>query len=278
MKIEINRTTNQWSLFRSFAFMIIALVIVRTNTGDSVYAHNLLTILNICAYAMCLFTWCTTKNRFISLFTAFVAYAFFSNLGQSILFMFGVPKALLSLYTLCSFNTICDMLRFQFTCIAGLNLGVAFYTRSENNCISAKPLYNKSDYDSEDRTQIDILLDFVLYISLIVVFAYTIYQLLQRQTMSYQELYNSRDTLSKIPQYLVVVLGLRSLFKRQHMKLIYACLICFTVGFMIAGTRSMGIIYFGALVASLPLTHHQFFQKKIFGSLDCRWSFWISSN
>ena len=89
----------------------------------SLASHQVLVSCTLASYVMCIFNWVKCGNRALSLYNFFVLYMMLSNLGQSILFLFGFPGDYMIVYSRYSLDQINELLRFQLLCVAGLNLG-----------------------------------------------------------------------------------------------------------------------------------------------------------
>lgn len=258
---KLKRTHSLYCVF-SLLFMLFSLDVLYRSSGTGDEYHLFLFSGCLAAYVLCIYTWVRSTHKFFSVFVLFVVYALFSNLGQSFIYVLNLELFKHSLYSEFKMKAICEMLKFQFAAIAALNFGVSLYFALCRNIITKNKLKTWNDNAKEQKTNFDFVLYVIFLISAVWVLAYCIWQLLQRQTMSYSELYNSRSLLAATPQFLFVLIGLILVFKKQKIKTVYMAWIVTTGMLLIAGTRSMAIIYVGVLIACASITHHQFFTKK----------------
>jgi hypothetical protein len=254
-------------LIRNFfphLWMIFALSLFYTNLPDTENIHNLVTLLAVLTYIFTLANWIQKGNRLFSIFTIFILFSLFFNLGQSILYSFTDFPLLWSIYDIYSLSDICYMLKYQFICAAGLYLGSSIYIKTREHRVSLEDFssFYKTNNNSNLHKQSNIILTILLYVSLSVTFYFTIYQLTMRQNMSYSELYVTRNTISEYYSFGAIVLGLYFIFIKKHVKIVLGAWIWFFIAFNIAGTRSMGVIYMGALTLVLPTLYPHIFKKK----------------
>lgn len=246
-------------------WMIISLVLFYILQEPSSINHDLFTSLASVSYILTIYNWLSKGNRPFSLFCLFVVYALFSNLGQSILYMFTRQDFILNIYSKYDLQDICPMLRYQFVCASGLYLGSAIYLRKSYRNVTAESISVHYRYLELQETSISQkFFDILLYVCLAVVFYFTIYQLVLRQTMSYKELYNERELVSAYFAFGTIVLGLNAILKKRHVRLVLFSWLFYFLAYNVAGTRSMGIIYAGALLFSMPILFPYYFQKRFY--------------
>lgn len=257
---------NKWPSSPLFAFLwlVIALFFYYGSDGSSMSYHNSMTWLALVSYIFSLACWLIRGNRMFSLFTLFVVYAIFSNLGQSLLYSFGLEIPLSKLYLNYSTQSLCTMLKYQYLCAAGFYFGVCMYLRFSYRNVTQ---YSVSDYylninPSKSHTTLDSFLLVLLYVCLIAVFYFTIYQLIMRQSMSYDELYESRDLLHGPFVFGSIVLGLYFIFTKRHVSIVLLFWTWYILAYFMAGTRSMAIIYVGVLFLTLPIVKPNWFGRK----------------
>ena len=130
--------------------------------------------------------------------------------------------------------------------------------------MEAAKSYNSVIRRLDEKEGGNFLFDTLFVVSFVGVFVYTIYQIRLRRTMSYHDLYTSRELLSAIFSYGTIVLGLYYVFKKRYVNFILFMWLWFLVAYFVAGTRSMGIIYFGALFFILPIIKPEFFRKRTY--------------
>ena len=242
-----------WFLYALFVFYI--------ERGDSFAFHNKLTFYVFVSYVLCVISWLARGNRVFSLFLFFVLYSFFSNTAQSIIYSFSESNLILSVYRSYSMSDICYMLKYNFLCIAALNLGVNLYLKKGNN-ITQEQI--SSFYTQKKKEPNKKIFEILLYLSLLSVFIYTIYQLRLRQTMTYNELTESREYNSYFLVFGSIILGLYFIILKRHVKLIIYSWVFYIFAYMLAGTRSMAIIYVGALLITIPFIYPRLFQRKYY--------------
>lgn len=257
------------ALLVAIVWMIIALIIreyMQYSISESV--HNILTILNLFGYLLCMYSWIACGNRAISIYNLFILYALLSNLGQSILFLCSVHWTLLSVYINSTIAEVNYMLAFQLLCIAALNLGATTYNYKRKNCISIQEQvahYSKAR-PSMYNAKVEPILMGLLFISLAYILMMALKMLLLRQSVDYGDLYAIKagwgGFYGQIIGVLSLVLCLRFIFRKRYIKIIYSWLVTLICIYMVVGTRSLMLPYLSILVITLPVTYPQFFKKK----------------
>lgn len=221
--------------------------------------HNILVACCIISYAMCLINWYIAGCRMTSIYVIFIAYAFFSNMGQSLLSIFPNTELVLSIYNLYTYAELCEMLSFQLICVAGLNLGTVIYISKSNHIVDSAQLQNA--YENL-KGKGSLWLDCILLISFMVMFYIAIRQLILRQAMSYNEL-TEQQIFGGVYRFASIAFGIISIFRKKHTKLIIAGWLFLFITFMISGTRSVAIPYGGVLFIMAPIVWPSITQKKL---------------
>ena len=193
----------------------------------------------------------------------------FSHLGQTLLYSFGVPEDLLSLYKWYDRDSITHMLGFHLMCPAALNLGTTIYFYRNGNFLSIhQQILNRTQVISDNKCH-EPLLDLVLIISLL----FAAYKAVEfwtiRRTLSYADYFESRTVdggfFVVVPLILSIVLSIRYVLIGKYRKYIYSVWGAIILIYMIGGSRSAVIPYIGVFSVMLPMTHpHLFTRKKIF--------------
>lgn len=241
-------------------WMIISAILFFTISDNTLASHNILVICCIVSYALSFFTWFSHGNRITSVYVIFMTYAFFSNLGQSLLSLFPNTDLLLMLYNNYGYAEICDMLRFQLLCISGLNLGVAIYLNSIGTGIMTTDL--QIDFASKPILKNrQLFVDIILYFSFAFMIFIAIRQLILRQTLSYNQMYD-QQIYGGIFRFFTISLGFLSIFRKRHIRFVVLGWLFLFLVFMITGTRSVGIPYFGAIFISVPIIYPRITEKK----------------
>ncbi len=168
------------------------------------------------------------------------------------------------MYKTYTLSDICYSLKYNFLCISALNLGVSYYLRKSERNVTAEQISFFYSHNNRETSVNVKWLEKLLYLCLFSVLVYTTYQLVLRQTMSYHELYESRELNSYLLIFGSVALGLFFIFIKRHVKLIIGCWLWFVLAYMLAGTRSMSILYVGALVLTIPIVYPRFFKPKYY--------------
>lgn len=164
------------------------------------------------------------------------------------------------IYRSYSLDDICNMLKFQQLCIGGLNLGTALYV-VRNKGINTNEL--QSYYSTKKKEKTQQLVDVLLIISFAVMLYIAFRQIHLRQTLSYSEMY-SKQIYGGFFRFGTIAFGFINLFKKQYVKpIIWGWFLLFLI-FMITGTRSVAIPYFGALFISIPIIFPRIIQKKYY--------------
>lgn len=248
----------------SFLWLIYAIIVFYTDEGKTFGDHNRLLMSIYLTYFMCLYTWVSKGNRVFSLFVFFVVFSLFYNTGQSFIYALSEDSTLLYVYNNYTIADVCYMLKFQLLCISGFFLGESLCLRKQKNNISHNELVafyqqKKIYYSSRDNRL------FILFqVCAFVVFLFTIYQLLLRQTMSYSDLYENRETVSPYFSFGAILIGLYFIYQKKHTKLILIFYVWCVLAYTMAGTRSMAIAYVGALWLVTPMVYPKYFKKKYY--------------
>lgn len=256
--LSMKRNTSSELVLRvGIIWFFLAVVLSLLINVKSEASHNILTITCFLSYILSFWTWLKTGGNMASLYTVFILYAMFSNLGQSILYLFNLSE-LLSIYYVYNLSEISEMLRFQLLCIAALNVGSALYIYN-NRQIN---IFDVKIQKRENTKSKSSFLEVLLLISIVWMIVYSLYQLRLRQTVDYSDIVETRDPVSKIPYFLSVVLSFYFLFQGKYIRLSIISFIWLLFAFFLAGTRSMGIVYAGALVIMALLVKPELFKGK----------------
>lgn len=254
-------------IYFSILWLLLAIVIATNVVEPTDSAHNLFTILNLISYGLCFYYWISSGCRAVSIYTLFVAYCLLSNLGQSVLYLFFVPDELLFLYSFVSFEGIVKMLRFQYLCISGLALGTALYVSKTNRCVSLKEQQEAYTNSIPQSSQIDGLLNVLLYVSLGYFVLVSVRLIVMRQTMTYSEIFDAgrgmeQNLITSFLKYFYALLPLYFIFKKKHTSFILIVLLFAVAAFMYSGARGLAIPSFCILLITAPLVKQKWFKKK----------------
>jgi hypothetical protein len=244
--------------------MILTLSVFYIYEHYTKFSHDLVTLMAVLTYYFTLANWVLTGNRAFSIFSAFVLASLFFNLGQSILFSFTNFPIVGGVYNLYSPSEVFYMVKYQLICAAGLYLGSSLYLRKKKNRVSLYEI--SSHYKANNNFGIfkpkDIVPEILLYVSFAVTFSYSVYQIVLSQSLSYSELYETRETISDFFYFGATIFGLYFIFQKRHIKLVLGGWIWFLLAFYLTGTRSLGLVFMGALIFVLPILYPLLFQKK----------------
>ncbi len=227
-------------------------------------AHVLYSFLGLFSYIFCILTWLRSGNRAFSLFLVFVLYMLFSHLGQALLYSFGVSDIMLLLYDWCSATSVTQMLRFHMLCPAALNVGVVLYfVKHKKNISLSKQVSGYYENIKLDKSRRELVLDILLFATLL----YALYSAVNfwklRQTMSYAEFYDTLSGSGSLFKSMCitasVTIGLVYVYKCRYQKFIYASWLLIALIYLIGGSRGTAIPYIGALLVAVPVTHSYFF-------------------
>jgi len=244
--------------------MILSLSIFYNYADYTEYSHNLIVLLAVLTYYFTLSNWLLTGNRAFSIFTTFVLFSLFFNLGQSILKAFTNFPIFGYVYSQYSPSDIFYMLKYQLICAAGLYLGSNLYLSKKKNRVSLYEIssYYKTNNNFDIFKPREIILEILFYVSFATTFIYGVYLINLRQNLSYAELYETKESISGIFYFGATVFGLYFIFQKRHIKLVLVGWIWFFLSFYIVGTRSLGIVYMGALITVIPILYPHLFRKK----------------
>ncbi len=249
-------------IYKGIVWLILGLLVNYIFNGASDSEHLVLVIYCFLSYCLCIYNWIKRGNRFTSIYILFVTYALFSNLGQSLIYLFAESQFPLIIYSSYTMESICEMLRFQGLCIAGLNLGTILHINNKSRVISNEELvlwYHRTPHNKHYAD--NYLLDTLLYISLFLVFIFANKQIIVRQSVSYNDL-TSMGSISMLPRFASIALGFICIFRKRHKDIIIYSWIYFLLVFMIAGTRSTALPYLGALTITVPFVYPQVIKSK----------------
>ena len=249
----------------SYVWFVASILVALMVDGIAFLSHAFLVICVSLSYLICIFSWIKCGSRALSLYSFFLAYSFLCNCAQPLLYIFNVPVEFLNTYGILSLEEVSYSLRFQFVCIAALNLGNSLALQKKKYCMSTKEM--ELWYKSVDNspTKNDKLL-YKLMLVLLLGTLYATYDLAKvRGSMTYQEWsYGGSDNVQNhfYFSYFFCFLSLRSVLRKQHVLFIYICWLFFVVLFMMLGLRSTAIPYLSLFLIVLPLTNGNFFRKK----------------
>lgn len=253
---------NLSTLTISLLWFVIGLIITSVDFSDSQIFHNTLVLYCFTSYILCMYNWVKSGNRIFSIYIVFIAYAMFSNLGQSILSLFPGLDTVLLIYNVYNSSSIIEMLKFQCMCVAALNFGTVLYLRKIDNNIPTDLIQDYYSGINESTSRKTPILDIILWTSLLYMVYIAGRQLVLKQTMSYSEVYANRQVANIYLGFCSVGLGLYYIFRKWNVRAIVCTWAFLLIAFFAAGTRSQGIVYFGALILSLPLVFPRLTQKK----------------
>lgn len=254
--------------FPYILFFAYILLLSYYQVDNSVSCNLFLTIACLVAYISCLYTWLHNGNRLYSLYVIFVLYAMLSNLGQSILFLFGMPSEDLLLYTRESMDEINNMLLFQGLCISAFNVGVSLYLRRRGHTLTHDDQIElQSSTVTKAKTGNDAALNVLLFISLGYAVITCLQMIILRQEVDYMKLYEIRtadggNVFTAFLTFLSLFLGIRALLKDHNRRLVISCYIFLILGYMVTGSRGLAFPYIGVLLAVIPGIYPKYFKGK----------------
>ncbi len=248
-------------------FFISIIVVGFTKDSSSVVVHNTLVLLTILSYALCLYVWIKSGNRWMSLYVFFVLYMMFSNLGQSFISLFPNVSDFLVVYYEFNISSIIATLQFQLLCVSAFCCGTAFYLRKGTRTVTVGM---QLDMVKNPRGRIrrnNKFLYYLFIVSLLYNLADAISFVLMRQNMGYGDAYVLRSesgegSMRLIMLWITVVLGYKYLFMRKHVGLILSSFISICVMYMLCGNRSLIIAFLAMLAVVSPLLYPHLFKKK----------------
>lgn len=247
-----------------FIWLFFSICVFYFYDGNSVTDHNIFLIYTYISYILCLYNWISKGNRFFSLFVLFVLFSLFYNTSQSLVFALTRKYQLLYVYNNYNISDVCYMLKYQFMCISGFYLGSDLYLRKKNHNVSQSKIISYYRHKKSVHIKNEKILFKLFLLCAFFVFGFTVYQLLLRQSMSYSELYENRETISPYFSLGTLLIGLYFIYQKKHVKLVYFFYFWFIIAYTLAGTRSMSIVYVAALWLTVPMVYPQYFQKKYY--------------
>ena len=267
---------NKFVLLIAITWLVVSLMLaVNCEMSTTMNSHNTLVVFNVISYVLCLYSWISTKNRILSMYTIFVVYLFMSNMAQSLLYAVGFHWDIAYLYYLYTIGEMNQLLCYELVCIASLNLGTAIAVFKTKNCVTASSLqlmYNSSKQPAPSaENQILTVITAVVWLYEIL---FAMKMFFMRQSMTYSEVYlaaqDMRGSLGSYVSYLAMFLSLWNILQRRHLAWMYTCIILVVVLYMLVGTRSRSIVYVAILLLTLPMVKPQWFKKKY-------WILWIGA-
>ena len=258
---------NNSVLLLSICWFVIAAFCSMAFTDGSKLTHTILILLTTFTYALCIISWVKSGCRLISVYSFFIAYSFLCNCAQSFLFVLGVPEDYLTSYWNLPFEGVSYMMRFQLLCIAALNVGTAVAVSNRKRNVSIVQQINWYKHESGEKTAIDKKLFpvFLLFLAGTLFAAIEVAKV--RSSMSYYDwMYGGHNDVQNRFYffYFYAFLGLRYVFRKQHVILIYSSWLFFIGLFMMLGLRTQAIPYITFFLITLPITHSGLFKKKLF--------------
>jgi hypothetical protein len=255
---------NNVRILPAIATLFVSIILAVILQAPTEFNHAILTIAITFCYALNIYNWRQSGNSILSIYCLFLIYAFLSNAGQCILYMFHAPSILLSIYRNFGLDSVCLMLRFHLLCAAGLLLGGAIgCSQIIDNEVTVVDIQHSLRERKED-SQYELIFTVIMFISYFMMLGFAIYQIQQRQVLAYSDYYNMEDK-QRMPEQanlLAVALGVRTIFRKKYVKTTYAFWLVYVLLFFIAGTRSTAIVYVAAIIAMLPKSYPELFKKK----------------
>lgn len=245
-------------------WLIFSILIFCLYDGNSVKDHNILLIFIYISYSLCIYSWIARGNRFFSLYILFVLFSLFYNTSQSMLFAMTEDDQILYVYNKYNISDVCYMLKYQFLCISGFYLGSNLYLKRNSHNVSQNKIATYYRHKQQKQLKYEKLLLRIFLLCALLVSGFTIYQLILRQTISYSELYETRETISPYFSLGTMLIGLYFIYQKRYVKLVYSFYIWFIIAYTLAGTRSMCIVYVAALWLTFPMVYPKYFQKKYY--------------
>lgn len=252
----------------AICWLILVCIIATSVAGANLFVHNLFVTLCLLSYTLCYYSWLARGGKLLSFYVFFVTYCLFSNLGQSLLDTFGLTNLIVgaNMYDLHGYESVNNMLRFQSTCIAALNLGTILYTGKSNNVVSQKQL-NDAYVINQPKWKYDSILDFILVICICFFTYQGLKMLILRQTLDYAAFFEmgrgqTQNRLTNYMDMLTIMLSLRCIFKGRRLKLIYGFYIISILIYMYVGARGLAIRYVATFLVTLPMVKPNLFKKK----------------
>lgn len=253
-------------------WMLISIVVSNFYPINNEWSHNIFTILCIVSYMFCFNNWFYYRGRVTSLYVFFVVYLMLCNLGQSILYICQVPMDFLYLFYKIDVGQVANMLRFQYVCIAALNLGTVFYISKHGNCVSLSTLQTHYDNVSKcSSNSYNRLATVILLVSFLYLFYEGANMLIMRQSMGYHDFFDSgrgeiSNEFTRFVRFAAMYFSMWAILKKKYVKIVYGGLIGLVCMYMLTGARGLSITYVGILLLMAPISHASLFKKKYIGA------------
>lgn len=210
----------------------------------------------------------------LSFYIFFVGYCMMSNLGQSIIDASGLSHLLfkLTVYDLNGYLAINDMLRFQFICIAALNLGSAIYLSKPGRVVTIQMQRDNYQYNLPKEKH-DDLFDVIMLVSMIFFIYQCFHMVVLRQSYDYATFFElgrgqTQNRLTSYMDFAVVILSMRCIFRGRRLKLVYGFYFLSIVLYMYVGARGLAIRFVAMALTTLPFVRPDLFRKRYI-------AFWI---
>ena len=268
--LPLNRN---FPLIVSFLWMMLSLMFVYFNQISDEVTHNLYVALCLISYGMCFSHWIKAGGKLLSFYIFFVGYCFFCNLGQSFLYMMGVPDFMLNVYTADDFHYIVDMLRFQLLCISALSLGTSLYLRKSHRMVTFDMQLESYKSGTHHRSKYDSILDVVMYGCMVYFLFECLNMIILRQSYDYMTFFEmgrgqTQNVLVSSMDFLVIILSVRSIYQKRNVNVIYFFYFAYIVSYMLVGSRGLSIRYVALTFSTMPFVYPNLFKKRF-------WAFWI---
>ena len=263
----MNRFTGDINIGLAFTWMLVSIIMAYAFTEGTVLMHNLFSILCMVSYFFCFRNWVRSGGRVVSLYTFFVFYMFLSNLGQSVLYLFMVPKELLTIFYRFSIDQIVPEIRFQLLCVSALNLGTCLYVGKSGVTVSLSQQVDTYKHLLPTKKKYDTIFDVFLFASLAYFLLVCVRMIAMRQTMGYAEFFESgrgvgEGLLVNLAKFFSLTLTFWALFSKRHTTVIYVSLLLIIIVTNLVGARGLSISYIAILLIALPVTHPQWFKRR----------------
>ena len=248
-------------------FILSVFVVGLTKDSDSILVHDMLVILTILSYSLCLYVWIKSGNRWMSLFVFFVFYMMLSNIGQSLISLFPETSDFLFIYSKFNIITIIMTLRFQLLCVSSFCCGTSFYLRRKRRILPYNMQLHMMQNVNCSKNNDNKALYCVFIVSLFYNLIDAISFVLLRQNMGYGDAYILRSESGEggirlIMLWITIIIAYKYLFMRKHVKLILTSFVAICGMYVLCGNRSLIIVFLAILAIVYPLLSPDLFRKR----------------
>ena len=241
------------------SMVLLGFIIANTYSVPSEIAVRISAAVLIAIYVLSLIWWGTVTHKYTSLFFVFFIYCFFSNAGQTLLYLFNIKfTVIVQVYERYSSNLLIKMHLHQALCILSLMFGGVLANSKHSAARSSLNIVSKSSLNGSTRRHTKVA-DVTFLISTALVLAIFASRLFVRTINNYGAAYEQYEASSinitiYFAYHVLLFASIINHFHDKYKKAIYVVAITMAILMLIAGTRSyiipslFGILFLGTFL------------------------------